>query len=186
MKGVRLTAFLVLCGCVFIAPTFAQQQQPNLGGTWRLNEDRSSVAAEVTFVGLVGVGAPGTLHVTQPANGTVVVESQFNESHARFYVPGDETETSVFLGEVGSVKVHTRWEDARLIAEGTRVTGTGPSATQHELRESFLLSDDGETLEVELTFIGSPETSSSLLRYERIDDVEPCESWPSPCKEPPR
>jgi len=41
---------------------------------------------------------PQTLHVTQPANGSLVVESQINEAHVRIYKPGRETSTPAGQG----------------------------------------------------------------------------------------
>ena len=69
------------------------QKQPdvNMSGTWKLDAARSRVAASAGLAGLIGAGAPETLHITQPANGTVVIESQINESHSRVYRPGTRT-----------------------------------------------------------------------------------------------
>lgn len=155
------------------APAEAQ----NLSGTWRLDASQSEVHEDVGFAALVAAGVPETLHVTHPANGTLVVESQVNESHARLYVPGRETDTPVFLGAAGSVSVTSRWEGASLIAEGTRTFSSG-GATPVTIRESFRLSDDESTLVLSID-VGP---AKSELRYQRIDDVGTCESWPSPCK----
>lgn len=178
------TALLAFASTACAAVALAQR--PDLSGTWRLDAGRSRVEAEATLVGLIGAGAPKTLHVTQPANGTLVVESQVNESHARLYVPGRETSTPVFVGEAGTVTMRSRWEEGALVGEGAFVAGTG--ASENEVKEVYRLSADGRTLEIEIAISGAEGQSpkGSTLRYTRIDDVGPCESWPSPCKAPPR
>jgi hypothetical protein len=167
-----------------LAPAAGLCQTPDFAGTWKLNERRSSVSLEAPLAGLIGAGAPGTLHITQPANGTLVVESQVNESHARLYVPGETTTTAVFLGAGGTITMTSRWEQQTLVSEGTRESSSGPPS---KVLEVFKLSADGQTLELEVTVEGTPETSSSAfssaLSYTRIQDVGPCDSWPSPCKD---
>ncbi len=163
-----------------LAPTLALCQTPDFAGTWKMDEERSNVNLEATLAGLIGAGAPVTLHITQPANGTLVIESQFNESHARLYVPGERTTTPVFLGEAGTITMMTRWEERKLVSEGTRES---PSAPSTKVKETFALSGNAPTLEVEITTSGTHGTSSSSLKYTRTRDVGPCESWPSPCKD---
>jgi hypothetical protein len=164
---------------VVIAPTVLIGRAPDFSGTWRLDQERSSVSVEATLAGLIGAGAPGTLHVTQPSNGSLVVESQINESYARLYTPGDETSTPVFLGGAGDITMTSRWEGHTLVAEGARESSTGTSTA---VKEVFRLSADGRTLEVEITILDDGK-GVSRLRYSRIREVGPCESWPSPCKE---
>ena len=165
-----------------LAPVFVQAQAVDLSGTWRLDEERSRVRVEATLAGLMGAGAPQTLHITQPSNGTLVVESQINESYARLYVPGEKTSTPIFLGEPGSITMTSRWEGGALVSEGTRKS---PSSTGN-VREVFALSEDGRTLEVDISLEGADGDIVSALRYTRIRDVGPCESWPTPCKDPMR
>lgn len=157
-------------------------QVPDLTGTWKLDRESSRVDSEAPFAGLIGAGAPSTLHVSQPRNGTVVVESQINESHVRVYAPGQSTTTPVFLGPPGSVAMTSRWEGRKLVSEGGRESQADGSATAIEIREVIGLSEDGRTLEIEITLRGSEGTRSSTLRYERIRSVGLCDSWPTPCK----
>lgn len=164
------------------APSLAWCQigTPDFSGTWELDEARSRVSPEAPLVGLIGAGAPPTLHVTHPANGTLVVESPINESHARLYVPGRETTTPVFLGEAGTITTTAQWEEHTLVSESVRESlSGGPTRVQ----ETYSLSADRETLEVEITVSGANGSTTSHLRYTRIHDVGPCESWPSPCKD---
>lgn len=157
-----------------------------LSGTWRLDEARSELSSEAGLPGLIVTGVPVTLHVTHAKNGTLVVESQNNPTHARLYIPGRETTSPVVLGDTGRITVTSRWENGRLVSEGVyEITARTPTETVG-LDESFRLSEDGRTLEIVITTTSDGSTHSSTLRYERIDSVGPCESWPSPCKTPPR
>jgi hypothetical protein len=157
-------------------------QTPELSGTWRLHPGRSRVDAAAPLAGLVASGAPGILHVSQPANGSLVVESQMNESHARLYVPGRESTTPIFLGQAGRITMTTRWEGASLVSEGRRETGSDAAAV--DVKEVYARSEDGGALELEITVSGPEGESTSRLIYTRIDDTGPCESWPTPCKPP--
>ena len=158
-------------------------QPPDFSGTWRLDSDRSHVTPAAMMAGLIGAGAPETLHITQPANGTLVIESQINESHARIYNPGRESTTPVFVGQAGSITMTSRWEGRSLVSEGTRDPASGESARPTDVREVLSLNGDGRTLEIEVTVTDGDGESASSLRYTRIRDVGPCESWPSPCKD---
>lgn len=160
---------------VALAPSAAEV--PSLSGTWELVADRSEVDADSAWAGLAAAGAPARIHVTHPPTGVMIIESEHNPSSARHYVPGRSTTTGVFLGEAGTVTVTTRQEGETLVATGHRES---PSSDPVELRETFQMEDDGATLEVELVVDGR----RSVLRYRRLVDVGPCESWVSPCKTP--
>ncbi len=174
------TLALFCIGLVSAAATLAQT--PDFSGTWRLDESRSRVDGAAPFAGLVASGAPDTLHVSQPANGTLLVESEVNESHARLYLPGRKSTTPVFLGQAGRITMTTQWEGSSLVSEGRRESGSDAAAV--DVKEVFARPGDGGALEVEITVSGSDGESRSLLVYTRIDDSGPCESWPTPCKPP--
>jgi hypothetical protein len=149
------------------------QTAPDFSGTWKLDSKTSQIAPASSFAGLIRNGAPETLHVTQPANGTLIVESQINESHSRIYRPGGKTTTPV--GPTGSIAMSSRWEGRSLIAEGSQDSTNGGSVAT---REVFTLSADGKILTIELT---ADKTVSTLV-YTRSAAVEPCQKWPTPCK----
>jgi hypothetical protein len=155
---------------------------PDLAGTWKLDPSRSRVDGEIPFAGLIGAGAPSTLHLSQARNGTLIVESQINESHVRVYVPGRSATTPVFVGPPGTIAMTSRWEGQKLVSEGRREAKADPSAAAIEIREVIGLAEDGRTLEIEITLRGSEGTRSSTLRYGRIRSVGACDSWPTPCK----
>jgi hypothetical protein len=118
------------------------------------------------------------LYITQPANGAIVVESPMNEGHVRMYQPGAKTQTPV--GQGGTITMSSEWSGSVLTSEGTSLTAAGASSA---VKETYALSGDGKLLTIEVTAAGA-ESKSSSLKYARITDVGPCESWPTPCKRP--
>lgn len=159
-------------------------QAPDFSGTWRVDPSRSRIAETAGLAGLIGVGAPATLHITQPANGTLVIESQINEGHARLYRPGSRTSTPVTVGQAGSITMTSRWEGRALVSEGTRESASSPVATH--VKEVLSLSADGRTLTIEVTTTAAGDKSASTMVYSRTQDVGPCQTWPTPCKTPSR
>jgi len=155
---------------------------PDFSGTWMLDEKTSTVAQTATLAGIAPAGAPHRLHITQPGNGTVIVESEINEGHARMYVPGGKMSTPVFVGAAGTVTMASRWEGKKLVSEGTRETASGPSTVVSKVTEVLALSGDGRVLTVDVTSVTGNESASSSLKYMRTGDVGSCQSWPTPCK----
>ncbi|MBM3806966.1 MAG: hypothetical protein FJW22_02105 [Acidimicrobiia bacterium] len=177
MKNGLLTVLLASC-----ATLSAQAPAPSLSGTWQLDEARSQVAATAGIIGLIPAGAPKTLHITQPANGTVVIESQVNEAHVRIYKPGRETSTPA--GQGGAVTMTSKWAGRSLVSEGAMKAPNGDTTT---IREVVAIGADGKslTMDVTTTPVGQTEKVSSSLVYTKITDVGPCEKWPTPCKKFP-
>jgi hypothetical protein len=161
---------------VLAAAVSLQAQAPDLSGTWRLDEAKSKVAATAGIIGLIPAGAPKTLHITQPANGTVVIESQVNEAHVRIYKPGRESSTPA--GQGGAVTMTAKWEGKSLVSEGALKAANGDTTT---IREVVSLSADGKVLTMEITTTAAEQAASTLV-YTKITDVGPCETWPTPCK----
>ena len=154
-------------------------QAPDLSGTWVLDAAKSQVVATAGFTGLVSAGAPATLHITQAANGAVVVESQINEAHVRIYQPGGQTSTPA--GQGGAVMMTTKWEGRSLVSEGALKAPNGDTTT---VREVLSISADANVLTVQITTTAVEKAASALV-YTRITNVGPCESWPTPCKRAP-
>jgi hypothetical protein len=173
---------------VAAAVVTAQAQAPNLAGTWRLDETKSNVVATAGIIGLISAGAPKTLHITQPSNGTVVIESQVNEAHVRIYKPGRETSTPA--GQGGAVSMASRWEGTSLVSDGALKAPNGDTTA---IREVVSLSADGKVLTMTVSTsatlpAGAAATAdrvTSTLIYSKITDVGPCETWPTPCKKFP-
>ena len=154
----------------------ATQEAPSLAGTWQLDPSHSQVVNEIGWPGLIGAGAPERIHVTQAANGTLVIESEINEGHARIYKPGGG-DTATPVAQTGRITMSSRWESRALVAEGTLVAPSGDSS---KARETITLAPDGLTLRVEIS-TGGPVSAFS---YTRASSVEPCEKWATPCKPP--
>jgi hypothetical protein len=157
----------------------AQPAAPDVSGTWKLDVERSRVSAEPGWPGLIGAGAPERIHITQAANGTLVIESEINESHARIYKPGATSSTPV--AQTSTITMASRWEARTLTSEGDLVP---PSGAPARVKEAIALSEDGRTLTVEISASAPEGTNASTLVYTRTEVVEPCEKWPTPCKTP--
>ena len=155
---------------------------PAFAGTWKLETERSVIADAATLAGLAGSGAPPVLHISQPANGSLVVESQINESHARLYAPGGPRSTPVTVGPSGSITMTSQWDGTVLVSEGTRETTSGQSVVVSGVRERFSLSADSGTLTVQVSTTAGGQKSESTMIYRRTTDVGSCQSWPTPCK----
>jgi hypothetical protein len=152
---------------------------PALSGTWKLDPARSRVSHELGWPGLIGSGAPERLHVTQAANGFLVIESEINESHARIYRPGGTMASPV--AQTSTLTMTSRWEGGTLVSEGTLVP---PSGDPSEVKEGLSLLGRGETLEVSIAKKSPAGAMASTLVYVRANGVDPCEKWPTPCKAP--
>jgi hypothetical protein len=173
--------------CLIVVTATLDAQTPDFSGTWRLDETRSNIVATAGLIGLISAGAPKTLHITQPANGSVVIESQINEAHVRIYKPGRETSTPA--GQGGAVTMTTKWEGKSLVSEGALKAPNGDTTS---VREVVSLGAGGEALTMQVTTsagsasAGQPGKASSMLVYTKITDVGPCETWPTPCKRFPQ
>ena len=178
MRSAELSVKSILLLTIALSASPAYAQNPNFSGTWRLDETKSKVVATAGIVGLIPAGAPKTLHITQPANGTVVIESQINEAHVRIYKPGRESSTPA--GQGGAVTMTAKWEGKALVSEGALKAPNGDTTT---VREVVSLSADGKVLTLEVsTSAGQADKASSTLVYTKITDVGSCDTWPTPCK----
>jgi hypothetical protein len=82
------------------------------------------------------------------------------------------------VGQGGTITMTSAWGPRTLTSEGTSVTAAGASAN---VKETYSVSADGKMLTIEVK-TAAPDAKSSTLKYTRITDVGPCESWPTPCK----
>ncbi len=171
---------LCLVALVTISVASLSAQAPDFSGTWTLDAAKSKVTATAGITGLISAGAPKTLHITHPANGTLVIESQINEAHVRIYKPGGQTSTPA--GQGGAVTMTARWEGRALVSEGAMKAPNGDTTT---VKEVVGLSADGKVLTIEINTAAAEKAASTLV-YTKITDVGPCESWPTPCKRAPR
>ena len=177
MKRLALGSVVVLL-TVVAAPV--RGQVPDFSGTWKLDPSKSQIAEAAGLAGLIGAGVPEMLHVTQTANGAVVVESQINESHSRIYKPSGKTATPV--GQAGTITMTSKLDGATLVSEGRQETVAGDSTIVRDVKEVFALSADGRTLTINVTTTAAGDTNASTLVFTRTQAAGPCESWPTPCK----
>lgn len=177
-----MTRSLTLAALMIVGASLSAQA-PDFSGTWALDAEKSKVTAAAGIIGLISAGAPKTLHITQPANGTLVVESQINEAHVRIYKPGAQTTTPA--GQGGAVTMTTKWEGRALVSEGAMKAPNGDITT---VKEVVALSADGKVLTIDTGAVSATATASqaaaSTLFYTRIQSVGGCETWPTPCKRP--
>lgn len=172
----------VTLAAIVLSVVSLHAQGPDFSGTWRLDEAKSKVVATAGIFGLIPAGAPKTLHITQAANGTLVIESQINEGHSRIYKPGRESSTPA--GQGGAVTVTSKWEGRNLVSEGAFKAPNGDTTTVREVLSLI----DGKQLTLEVTTAASARTSASqapvtsTLHYAKATDVGRCETWPTPCK----
>jgi hypothetical protein len=175
-------ALLGVAALALAAHAVTSAQTPDFSGTWKLDADRSRIAAATRFAGLAAAGVPDILYVTDAANGTLILESRINESHARLYTPGGKSSTPVTVGPGGSVTMTSRREGRTVISEGLQEIASGTSTIVNQIKEVLALSADGRTLTIEIATTGAGDTHTSTLVYTKTHAVEPCQAWPTPCK----
>ncbi|HUF47770.1 MAG TPA: PQQ-binding-like beta-propeller repeat protein [Vicinamibacterales bacterium] len=145
----------------------------DLSGTWKLDAaDADAAATGPSVAGLSAAGAPPMLFITHAANGTVLVESSINGSQARTYRPGRTISSPALQG--GTATTTAAWAGRTLTAEGTIAPTSGKPTP---IGEVYAISDDRATLTVDVT-----GEVSGRLRYVRITNMGPCQTWPTPCK----
>jgi outer membrane protein assembly factor BamB len=145
----------------------------DFSGSWKLDAGASTVTTGAGLAGLHPNGAPAWIFVTQPANGTILMESATNASQSRFYRPGKSTTTAT---AGGTITMTTAWSDKTLVAEG-QMTASGGATTA--IKEVLSRSEDALVIQI------TAGDKVSRLRYVRLTDTGACESWPNPCKKAP-
>ena len=175
---------MIICTLTFLISNTINgfAQQPDFSGTWSLDTEHSHKSEETNLTGLSEIGPPETIHITQPANGALIIESPIRNSQARFYVPGEKTSTPVLLGNVSTITMDSRWEGKTLVSEGER---TSSSEAVISIKEMFQLDSEGQTLEVQIEIEDNQGKNKSVLSYRRTARLESCENWPVPCKDRP-
>ena len=146
----------------------------SLAGSWQLDAAASVITPEAAFSGLAAKGAPRWIFVTEPANGTLLVESATNTAHARFYRPGTATTTEIAGGTITvTTSAGNSTKSKTFSAEG-RITTSNGAVTQ--VKET--LTRDGSALVVTI----AAGDNTSTLRYVPLLEVGPCTTWPTVCK----
>jgi hypothetical protein len=120
-RGRRCLILRYLCVlCVLCAESALRGQTLDYSGTWKLNRAASQITRGTGLTGLGAGGAPPTLYISQAANGTIVIGSDINESHARTF----RLAKGALTNEAAGVK-----EAVTLSADGQTLTVQVVSAT---------------------------------------------------------
>ena len=170
MRRTRLR-IAVLFVALGVVPSFGQRgQTPDFSGTWRLDRQASQITPPAFSGGRGGVTVD-MLHITQAANGTLIIGSEANGTKAWAYQL--DGESTIPAGRNSTMSVTSRWDGRVLETEGIG------------LKERLSLSDDGETLTIEITITTATPSGerTNRLVYTKQDVVDPCESWSTPCRE---
>ena len=161
MTRTRMIAGVVAWGLAAAAPAVAQT--PDFSGTWTLDLDASRITAPPLGGG--DGGPADTLHITQAANGTLVVGNEVNAAQAWTYEP--DGESAIPVGRNDTMTVTSTWEGSRFVSEGRRDAGPGNAIIG--VREVRSLSDAGRTLTVEVTTTTPDGDQTNTLVYTRVD-----------------
>jgi len=154
---VKAHLFLCVLAVLAVEESGVRAQATDYSGTWKLNRSESQITAGTGIAGLGAGGAPPTLYVSQAANGTVVVGSDVNESHARTFkiAKGVLTNDAPGLSEILSMS-----GDGQTLT--VKVTGRPAGSAGSP---------------------GSPGSDvTSTLVYRKVQSDDPCEKWPTPCR----
>ena len=141
-------------------------RRADFAGSWKLD----GVEGGAAFSGLAAAGVPPWLFVTQPQNGTLIIESPINTSHTRFYRPGKPTTTEIANG---TITMTASWTGASLVAEGSAKASGGAVTAVKEA-----ISRDGEALVIQI----EAGDKTARARYTRLTEIGPCTTFPNPCK----
>ena len=170
----RCFVFVVgLLAMVAVSPVAAQM--PDFSGMWTLDRDASEFTAPA-FSGGRGGDDIDRLFITHAANGTLIVGTETNGLKAWSYTPGREL--TIPVGRDTTMRAASRWDGARLIAEGRQ--------GDMIMYEVMFLSPDARTLTIEVTTTTSEGETTNRMVYTLGQPVGPCEAWAMPCKEFPQ
>ena len=160
---------------VIVAASHAAAQTPDFSGMWTLDRGASQFTAPA-FSGGRGGDDIDRLFITHAANGTLIVGAETNGLKAWSYTPGREL--SIPVGRDTTMRAASRWDGARLIAEGRQ--------GDMSMYEVMSLSPDRRTLTIEIRTTTPEGKTDNRLVYRLGQPVGSCEAWAMPCKEFPQ
>ena len=166
---------LVVGVAVTVAGSQVAAQTPDFSGMWTLDRDASQFTAPA-FSGGRGGDDIDHLFITQAKNGTLIVGTETNGLKAWAYTPGREL--TIAVGRDTTMRAASRWDGARLVAEGRQ-----GDMTMHEVMS---LSPDGRTLTIAVTTTTPEGETKNRLVYMLGEPVGACEAWAMPCKDFPQ
>ena len=139
-------------------------QTPDFSGTWKLDTDRSQIAAgRGGRRGGRGGGTPNAMVITQTATELTIEQSAGNQSRTLTYTL--EGESSIPARRGSSMTITSHWDGATLVSEGSQELSFGGGGITIEVREVRSLSEDGQTLTVEVTRTTPRGANTNTLVY---------------------
>ena len=140
-------------------------QTPDFSGTWNLDTDRSEITAgRGGRRGGRGGGTPNALVITQTATELTIEQSAGNQSRTLTYTL--EGESSIPAGRGGNRTITSHWDGATLVSEGSQeLSFGGGGGITIEVKEVRSLSEDGQTLTVEVTRTTPRGANTNTLVY---------------------
>ncbi len=162
----RAAMFTIPAAALFVAASVVSvfAQMPNFSGTWKLDTDRSQIAAgRGGRRGGRGGGTPDTLVITQTATELTIEQSTGDRSRTLTYTL--EGESSIPAGRGGNMTITSHWDGATLVSEGSREFSFGGGSITIERKEVRSLSADGQTLTVAVTQTTPQGANTNTLVY---------------------
>jgi hypothetical protein len=145
---------------------WAQSQEPDFSGTWKLDKEKSDVATEERNGRFRG-GMFDSL-VIEHKEPELVIKRKMNlptgeerTAESKYTTDGKDNTNEGFRGVTSKSK--TRWEGDKLITESTMETPRGTMETK-EVRSR---SADGKTMTVEMTTKGGPREGTRKLVFNK-------------------
>ncbi len=162
----RAVMFTMPAAALFLAASVVSifAQTPDFSGTWKLDTDRSEITAgRGGRRGGRGGGTPNAMVITQTATELTIEQSAGNQSRTLTYTL--EGESSIPAGRGGSMTITSHWDGATLVSEGSQELSFGGGGITIEVREVRSLSEDGQTLTVEVTRTTPRGANTNTLVY---------------------
>ncbi len=162
----RAAMFTMPVAALFVATSVMSvfAQTPDFSGTWKLDTDRSEIAAgRGGRRGGRGGGTPDTLVITQTATELTMEQSAGGQSRTLTYTL--EGESSIPAGRGGNMTITSMWDGAMLVSEGSREVSFGGGGMTIETKEVRSLSADGQTLTVAVTRTTPQGANTNTLVY---------------------
>ncbi len=162
----RAATFTMPAAALFVAASVVSvfAQTPDFSGTWKLDTDRSEITAgRGGRRGGRGGGTPNAMGITQTATELTIEQSAGNQSRTLTYTL--EGESSIPAGRGGSMTITSHWDGATLVSEGSQELSFGGGGITIDVREVRSLSQDGQTLTVEVTRTTPRGANTNTLVY---------------------
>ena len=162
----RAVMFTMPAAALFVAASVVSvfAQTPDFSGTWKLDTDRSEITAgRGGRRGGRGGGTPNAMVITQTATELTIEQSAGSQSRTLTYTL--EGESSIPAGRGGNRTITSHWDGAMLVSEGSQELSFGGGGITIEVKEVRSLSEDGQTLTVEVTRTTPRGANTNTLVY---------------------